>query len=243
MAKPFTPILTATPTSPPSYNPGMADTFSWVPVQGADRNLFARSVYLVNPEEIVTSNISVGSEIVTLNANLTAFVNQEALSNSVQIDQLTAFKQQQYTNGINLYKQLTALSDQLDVDATTIIDQLSNLSNESLYKQLTALSLQVDEDCTTIINQLTTLNQKIDYLVDKADAQLGQKGFDFIESGSVQTGNWTTITVISASKFIDIGGPNINLGNLVNYFLPITFTFSGPITSIHLEHGSVIAYR
>jgi hypothetical protein len=40
-----TPLLTATPTTPPTYNPSMADTYSWVPVEGANRPLFARTVY------------------------------------------------------------------------------------------------------------------------------------------------------------------------------------------------------
>lgn len=40
-----TPLLTATPGSPVTYNPSMADTFSWVPVEGAGRPLYARAVY------------------------------------------------------------------------------------------------------------------------------------------------------------------------------------------------------
>ena len=40
-------LLTATPSNPPTYNPSMADTFSWVPVEGAGRPLFARAVYNV----------------------------------------------------------------------------------------------------------------------------------------------------------------------------------------------------
>jgi hypothetical protein len=43
-----TPLLTATPGTPPTYNPSMADTFSWVPVEGAGRPLFARAVYLAD---------------------------------------------------------------------------------------------------------------------------------------------------------------------------------------------------
>lgn len=42
-----TPLLTATPGAPPTYNPSMADTFSWVPVDGAGRPLYARAVYPV----------------------------------------------------------------------------------------------------------------------------------------------------------------------------------------------------
>jgi len=45
-----TAVLSATPTEPPTYNPSMADTFSWVPVQGAGRPLFARASYLVGAD-------------------------------------------------------------------------------------------------------------------------------------------------------------------------------------------------
>ena len=48
-------ILTATPSEPPTYNPSMADTFSWVPVQGAGRPLYARATYIANPEDISVS--------------------------------------------------------------------------------------------------------------------------------------------------------------------------------------------
>lgn len=58
-------ILTATPSSPPTYNPSMADTFSWVPVQGAGRPLFARTTYIANPEDI-----SVSLSANNLNVNL-----------------------------------------------------------------------------------------------------------------------------------------------------------------------------
>ena len=40
-----TPVLTTTPALTSTYNPGMADTFSWIPMEGAGRPLFARAVY------------------------------------------------------------------------------------------------------------------------------------------------------------------------------------------------------
>lgn len=40
-----TPVLTTTPALTTTYNPGMADTFSWIPMEGAGRPLFARAVY------------------------------------------------------------------------------------------------------------------------------------------------------------------------------------------------------
>jgi hypothetical protein len=42
-----TPIFTTTPALTSTYNPGMADTFSWVPMDGAGRPLYARAVYVV----------------------------------------------------------------------------------------------------------------------------------------------------------------------------------------------------
>ena len=48
----LTPILTATPGTPVTYNPNVAETFSWVPVEGAGRTLFSKASYLVNTAEI-----------------------------------------------------------------------------------------------------------------------------------------------------------------------------------------------
>jgi hypothetical protein len=47
------PILTATPGNPLTYNVGMAETFSWVPVENdAERPIYARATYLVNASDI-----------------------------------------------------------------------------------------------------------------------------------------------------------------------------------------------
>ena len=47
------PILTATPGNPLTYNVGMAETFSWIPVENdADRPIYARASYLVNAADI-----------------------------------------------------------------------------------------------------------------------------------------------------------------------------------------------
>lgn len=59
-----TPLLTATPGSPVTYNPSMADTFSWVPVEGAGRPLFARSTYLTNASDI---SVSLSAENILVN--------------------------------------------------------------------------------------------------------------------------------------------------------------------------------
>ena len=61
----LTPLLTATPNDPPTYNVGQAETFSWVPIQGADRPLYARATYLAN-----ASDISVSLSAENLNVNM-----------------------------------------------------------------------------------------------------------------------------------------------------------------------------
>jgi hypothetical protein len=44
----MTPVLTPVPSAPPTYSVGMAETFSWIPVTGAGRDLYAQAVYVVN---------------------------------------------------------------------------------------------------------------------------------------------------------------------------------------------------
>lgn len=60
-----TPLLIATPGEPPTYNPSMADTFSWVPIQGAGRPLYARATYIAN-----ASDLSVSLSAGDLNVNM-----------------------------------------------------------------------------------------------------------------------------------------------------------------------------
>lgn len=76
----LTPIITGTPGQPPSYNVGMAETFSWVPVgNDAGRPLFARAGYITNLSDmsisLSASNINIGAvEIKDGNSGLTADV-------------------------------------------------------------------------------------------------------------------------------------------------------------------------
>jgi hypothetical protein len=61
----LTPLLTATPNDPPTYSQGMAETFSWVPMEGAGRPLFARATYLAN-----ASDFSISLSSGDLNVNM-----------------------------------------------------------------------------------------------------------------------------------------------------------------------------
>ena len=65
-----TPSLVPTPGDPVTYSVGQAETFSWVPVEGAGRPLYARATYLAN-----ASDISVSLSANDLNINLTDVEN------------------------------------------------------------------------------------------------------------------------------------------------------------------------
>jgi hypothetical protein len=87
----LTPIITGTPGQPPSYNVGMAETFSWVPVENdANRPLFARAGYITNFEDFAISisaaelNIS-SIEIKDGNSNRVADVESVGGFNSLRV--------------------------------------------------------------------------------------------------------------------------------------------------------------
>jgi hypothetical protein len=63
------PALTAVLTSDlanPTYNVGIANTFSWVPLSGLDRTLYGQAIYLANTSltaQVTQSNIKINTEI------------------------------------------------------------------------------------------------------------------------------------------------------------------------------------
>jgi hypothetical protein len=61
-----TPLLTATPGTPPTYNSSMAETFSWIPVGGAGRPLFAQAMYLIGSEASAGITSEQASTIISL---------------------------------------------------------------------------------------------------------------------------------------------------------------------------------
>lgn len=79
-----TPNLSLVPALTTTYNVGMADTFSWVPIEGAGRPLFARATYLAN-----ASDISVSLSAGDLNVNLNDVENLVRESNTL-LNALTA---------------------------------------------------------------------------------------------------------------------------------------------------------
>ena len=81
----LTPVISTTPGNPLTYNPGVAETFSWIPIDNnANRPLYARAGYITNLSDITVSlsagSLSIGAvEIKDGNSNRTADV--EAIGN------------------------------------------------------------------------------------------------------------------------------------------------------------------
>lgn len=63
----LTPILTSTAGTSKAYNPGIADTYSWIPIEGEilGRPLYARASYITNFEDFAITlsadNVNIGS--------------------------------------------------------------------------------------------------------------------------------------------------------------------------------------
>lgn len=126
MAYSLNPILTTTPGQTPSYSVGLAETFSWVPIQGEtlQRPLYARASYITNFEDFAVTlsaeNVNIGS--VTIKDADTGL--QAQVSN---------------TKGGSLQVETQALSS--NTDTVTIGDKQNNFA--TVNSNLSALNVRV----------------------------------------------------------------------------------------------------
>jgi uncharacterized protein YrzB (UPF0473 family) len=172
----FTPILTATPGAPPTYNVGMAETFSWIPVEGAGRPIFARASYIANPEDIKISlsaeNINVSLDelelntdnieelIETTNGILTAF-KLETDVNIERTNTLLEYLTATQNESVSLLHALTANTDDLEelvIENNTLLNSLTALTQSEFDETQTLLTNEFNET-QTLLNSLTALTQ------------------------------------------------------------------------------------
>jgi hypothetical protein len=131
-----TPLLTATPGTPPTYNPGMAETFSWIPVEGAGRPLFAQASYIANPEDIKLSlsanNINVSLDQLELNTDelesLTRTVNASVTATNAN---LQTFNRQLTAQVLTLTQNTSTVN--LKSYAQTVTDLISSITLPTCY--------------------------------------------------------------------------------------------------------------
>ena len=135
------PRLTSTPSDPPNYNVGMAETFSWVPIQGAGRPLFARANYITNFEDFTislsASELNISSiEIKDGNSNRVADVEDAG-------------------NGLNALRVLTQdLEPQSDT--VSLADKLgNNVTVNALTSSLNVNVTNQGSTSSTIVNVVT----------------------------------------------------------------------------------------
>lgn len=126
----LTPVLTATPSAPPTYNVGMAETFSWVPVEGANRPLYARATYLANASDISLS-LSAGS----VNVDTSALENLSEETNTL-LSRLTSIQVTKQDQIITLLNSITGSAIQVDLNTDQL--ELSVDGVETLLNDLTA---------------------------------------------------------------------------------------------------------
>ena len=152
----MTPLLTATPSSPPTYNPSMADTFSWIPVEGAGRPLFARATYIAN-----ASDISVGLSSENISVYVDELENLTSQTN-LRLDALTAVdyatEAKQDTSN-TLLDRLTAIQENKQDQIITLLHSITGTAIE-VDLNTDQLELHVD-GVETLLNDLTASNKYV----------------------------------------------------------------------------------
>jgi len=144
-----TPDLSLVPALSTTYNVGMAETFSWVPMKGLNRPLFARATYLANASDIAVS----------LSAN----------NIDIYVDELEDLARETNT----LLNALTAKS--VDIDVNT--DEVEDLIRESntLLNNLTSVdySTGIKQDITnTLLDTLTGVDYATSFKQDLTNTLL-----------------------------------------------------------------------
>jgi hypothetical protein len=72
---------------------------------------------------------------------------------------------------------------------------------------------------------------------------LGQSGFVFTDATTQVNGSFSTIQMVSATKFSGLTAVNSTIGNLTNYEFAAGTSLNAPITNFKLSYGAVIAYK
>ena len=113
--------------------------------------------------------------------------------------------------------------------------------SRSISVSLSADSLNLNLNDVEVL--VTRANTLLESLSAKLNSQLGQSGFEFLTPGVTATGNFTTIQIVSAAKIGTINAANSTVGDLINFELPVNFTFNGPISSVSLQYGAAFVYK
>jgi hypothetical protein len=245
----LTPILTATPGNPLTYNVGMAETFSWIPVENdADRPIYARATYITNVDDIKiqlsASSINVMLDELDLNTD-----NVEELLESANFT-LSAFRSET-KEGIaranTLLHQLTANTDGTEgliSNSNTLLNSLTSLTKfefnetQTLLNSLTALQEDKQNRVITLLHQLTANTDSVESLL----AALTAVDFATV-SNQLQTNTLLdTLTSSSEQIKIDTASSVTLLSELTSSNIHVAGFNIPPYDEINLEYEGTTNY-
>jgi hypothetical protein len=139
-------ILTGTPGQPPTYSVGMAETFSWVPIDNdANRPLFARAGYITNLKDLT---VSLSASDVTIGAVEIKDGNSGARADVVSLG-----------DGLNGL----CIRTQNVVSVSGSVTMLNPVTAVTVTNQITSVQATVTNPVTalTVTNQITSVNATI----------------------------------------------------------------------------------
>jgi hypothetical protein len=175
----LTPKLTATPGTPPTYNVGMAETFSWIPVEGAERPLYARATYLANPEDI---KVSLSAGDLNIGIDTTDLENLIARSNTL-LNTLTSDTHsiEGLTDSIEAFVDaidLSVVNTNLRMDVLTAVDFATVGKQNAIITLLNALTANTDlikfntDSVETLVSATNTLLGSLTALQNDKQSQI-----------------------------------------------------------------------
>ena len=230
----LSPIITGTPGEPPSYNVGMAETFSWIPIENdANRPLFARAGYITNLSDLSislsASDINIGSveladgvnpsiraTIVSLGTgegNALKVLTQDLESS---IDDITIGDKAGNFAAVN--KSLSALRvfEVAPVTAVSITNQLTGLTVLNQITSVSVLNTVAISGSVTIANPISSVS-----LVNQISA--------FTVLNPVTSINISNTTAVSGSVTILNPISSVSLTNQIS-----SFSITNPTTAVNV---------
>ena len=135
------PILTSTPGNPPTYNVGMAETFSWIPIDNdAGRPIYARATYLANASDISITAGAISLDITDTNNKIDT-ANTRINTTNTKLDSLTAIQNDKQNQIITLLHSVTGMAVEVDLNTDQLELHVDGV--ETLLNNLTASNIKV----------------------------------------------------------------------------------------------------
>ena len=242
------PILTATPGSPPDYNFGMAETFSYIPVAGAGRPLYAKASYVTNFSDMSISlsagELNIGSvTIKDQNSGISCDVVTDPDNNLNALRVITQDLESTYDdvtigdkagNFVSVDKSLSALRV-LEVSPLTSIN-ISNTVNVSGSVTITNPTTSIRISNTVDVSGSVTLLNPVTSL--SITNQL--TGITVLNPvTSVNVLNNLSATILNPITAVTITNPVTQLSATI---LNPSFTVLNPISSVSLTNPTTAVY-